>query len=165
LTRTPNARAFGNSSRHDPDLLLQELGGEEGGACNIASGAANVRDEAQLHGVATDAEYDRNSRSGCLGDRRCRAAERDEDRRVAGDQIRHKCGQLVILVRGADIQYDVVSDDIPHLAKTIAKCGKVESVSDTVEHTDHRDRDLLRARRERPCGRRAAEQRDELASF
>jgi hypothetical protein len=29
---------------------------------------------------------------------------------------------------------------------------------------DHRHRRLLRARRERPCGSRAAEQRDELAS-
>ena len=30
---------------------------------------------------------------------------------------------------------------------------------------DHRHRRLLRARRQRPRGRRAAEQRDELASF
>jgi beta-lactamase class C len=63
---------------------------------------------------------------------------------VAGHQIRRKCGQLVILGCGADIQYDVVSDDIAYLAKTIAKCGKVKSIRDTVEHTDHRDPALMR---------------------
>jgi hypothetical protein len=32
-----------------------------------------------------------------------------------------------------------------------------------MQETDHRHRRLLRTRRERPCGRHAAEQRDELA--
>src|SRR5262245_44806069 len=82
---------------------------------------------------------------------------------MAGDQIRRKCRQLVILVRRADIQYDVVPDSIATLIKTVAKCRKMESIRDSVEHTDHGDRRLLRARRKRPR-RRAAEKRDELAT-
>jgi hypothetical protein len=38
-----------------------------------------------------------------------------------------------------------VSDDIAYLAKTIAKCGKVKSIRDTVEHTDHRHRRQFRS--------------------
>src|SRR5262249_10292126 len=37
--------------------------------------------------------------------------------------------------------------------------------SSTAEEPDHRHRRLLRARRERPCCRRTAEQRNELAAF
>src|SRR5262249_8149540 len=103
---------------HEPDLLLQELGGEEGGACDIASGPPDIRDEAQLNGIAPDAEYDRNGRAGRFDGGRCRAAERNWDRRMAGDQIRRKCRQLIILVRRADIQYDVVPDSIAALIKT-----------------------------------------------
>src|SRR5262249_18677504 len=36
---------------------------------------------------------------------------------------------------------------------------------DSVEKSNHRHRRLLRARRQRPCGGRAAPERDELAAF
>src|SRR6185295_16351646 len=41
------------------------------------------------------------------------------------------------------------------VGELVRRCG--------VQEPDHRHRLLLRARRERPCSRRAAEQRDELA--
>src|SRR5262249_45790410 len=61
----------------------------------------------------------------------------------------------------------VVALDVPALLETLAKCG--EHVRKRigrclVEKSDHRHCRLLRARRERPCGSRAAEQRDERAA-
>jgi hypothetical protein len=53
-------------------------------------------------------------------------------------------------------------------ANALPECGhKVCSASRrrSAEKSDHRHRRLLRARSERPRGRRAAEQRDELAPF
>ena len=45
------------------------------------------------------------------------------------------------------------------------KCAMTTSPTHVAAKPDHRHRRLLRARRQRPRGRRAAEQRDELASF
>jgi hypothetical protein len=58
--------------------------------------------------------------------------------------------------------------DIAGLAEGRAKRGNLErriNCRPAAEHTDHRYRRLLRARRERPRGRHAADERDELASF
>ena len=45
------------------------------------------------------------------------------------------------------------------------KCAMTTSPTHVAAKPDHRHRRLLRARRQRPRGRRAAKQRDELASF
>jgi hypothetical protein len=62
---------------------------------------------------------------------------------------------------------DILTFDIPGLAKPFAKrrrTGRSGLGGPKVDDSDHRHRTLLRARRERPS-RRAAEERDELATF
>jgi hypothetical protein len=44
----------------------------------------------------------------------------------------------------------------------VIRRGRAHTPADESDHLHHR---LLRARRQRPSGRRAAEQRDELATF
>jgi len=61
----------------------------------------------------------------------------------------------------------VAAFDEAGLAQAFAECGDIGSPSGwcfTVEKPNDRHRRLLRARRERPRHRRAAEQRDELAA-
>src|SRR4029453_15340143 len=63
---------------------------------------------------------------------------------------------------------DVLTLDESDLFQALAECGKTRCHAirrSAVEKSDHRHRRLLRARRERPNSRHAAEQRDELAPF
>src|SRR6516162_7963232 len=65
-------------------------------------------------------------------------------------------------------QAHVLAVDVTDLAYPIAECGPIaRSVFGrrSIHDRNHRHRRLLRARRERPCNRRAAEQRDEFAPF
>src|SRR5262249_32307482 len=63
---------------------------------------------------------------------------------------------------------DVLALDIAIILQALAKCG-YHNVRQRArlagEKPDHRHRGLLRTRRERPRGRRAAEQRDEVAAL
>src|SRR6516225_7314757 len=59
----------------------------------------------------------------------------------------------------------VLAFDIAGFLQALAKSThhiRIFSGECAIEKSDHRHRGLLRARRERPCSRRAAEQRDEL---
>jgi hypothetical protein len=61
----------------------------------------------------------------------------------------------------------ILAFDVPACADALPECGhKTCSVGGrrAAKKPDHRHRRLLRARHERPCRRRTAEQRDELAS-
>ena len=84
-------------------------------------------------------------------------------------QIRRECRQPIELVlRPAKFDRDVVAVDEPGFLQAVAECRYPVNVIGSrggIEETDHRYRRSLRARRERPRGCRAAEQRDELAPF
>ncbi len=76
--------------------------------------------------------------------------------------------QSIDLIVGETV-YDchVLALDIAGVFEALAKC--TQAVRDhvrrpAVEKSDHRHGRLLRSRRERPSSRRAAEQRDEVAS-
>src|SRR5499427_2306758 len=60
----------------------------------------------------------------------------------------------------------ILALDVPGFTKALAECGQKAGISRprAVEESYHRHRRLLCARRERPRGRRAAEQRDEPAA-
>jgi hypothetical protein len=69
----------------------------------------------------------------------------------------------------AVIDFDVLAIDIAGFGETILKrcnhsCIRFGRRAVEISNDGHR-RPLLRTRRERPCGSRAAEQRDELASL
>jgi hypothetical protein len=82
------------------------------------------------------------------------------------DQIgRHSRQSIVLAVRPAIFDRHVLSIDIPHLAQALAEGEQTARPGVrrcAAEEPDHRHRRLLRARRERPRGCRAAEQRNEL---
>ena len=99
-----------------------------------------------------------------MAPRRCRS---HDHRHLAADQIGRQRRQPIELALGPAIfDRDVAALDVAGFAQALAERGQVRRSRTlsaiAAEKPDHRHRRLLRARRERPRGRRAAEQRDEL---
>src|SRR6516162_9693239 len=94
---------------------------------------------------------------------------RSDHRHLTAYQIACEVGQSVDLVlRPAVLDRHILALDVAGFTKALAECGQIActiSKRRAAEKSDHRHRPLLllRPRRERPRGRRAAEQRDELA--
>src|SRR5262249_22187156 len=85
------------------------------------------------------------------------------------DQIGYQFHHAIILpVSPAVFDRDVLTFHKSGFVEAFAEGGQIEPIvverTDT-EKSDHRQRRLLRARRERPCGRRAAEKRYEHATL
>src|SRR5215472_4569372 len=95
---------------------------------------------------------------------------RSDHRHLTAYQIGCEVGQSVVLVlRPPILNRHILALDVAGFTKALAECGQKACTIGkerprAAEKPDHRHRRLLRARRERP-GRRAAEQRDELAPF
>src|SRR5262245_11785010 len=73
----------------------------------------------------------------------------------------------VIIVGPTILDRDILTIDVTGLPHAAIECSELLAPGSgraAVEESDNRHR-LLRARRERPCRRRAAEQGDELAAF
>src|SRR5215813_326186 len=92
---------------------------------------------------------------------------RSDHRHLPAYQIGREVGQSVGLVlRPAILDRHILALDVAGFTKALAECGQISCTIDrrrAAEEPDHRHRRLLRARRERPRSRRAAEQRDNLA--
>src|SRR5262249_50544449 len=92
---------------------------------------------------------------------------RSDHHHLPAYQIGCEVGQYVVLVlRPAILDRHILALDVAGFAEALAECRQIASTIDrrrAAEKSDHRHRRLLRARRERPCGR-AAEKRDELAA-
>jgi hypothetical protein len=86
----------------------------------------------------------------------------------AAYQLSCQGGQSIILIlRPAILDRHILAFDVPAFADALPKCGhKTCSVGGgrAAEEPDYRRR-MLRARRKRPRGRRAAEKRDERAAL
>src|SRR5262249_12228213 len=86
---------------------------------------------------------------------------------LAPNQFTSECRQLIKLVLGpAVFDCDVLALDQAAVFEALTKCAEQMRVGGgrcAVEEADDRHRRLLRARRERPRGRRAADKSDELA--
>jgi hypothetical protein len=73
----------------------------------------------------------------------------------------------VLVLRPAILDHDILALDVAGFANALPECGQIActiSKRRAAEKSDHRHRRLLRARRERPRGCSAAEQRYELAA-
>src|SRR6516225_7024356 len=92
---------------------------------------------------------------------------RSDHRHLTAYQVSCEVGQSIILIlRPAILDRHILAFDVPVFADALPECGhKTCSVGGrrAAEEPDHRHRRLLRARRERPRGSRAAEHRDECA--
>ena len=103
----------------------------------------------------------------------CRQRRRSRGRENCGhltmNQIGRQSGQLLAFIPGEAIfDRDVLTLGKTCVFQTLTDCGQeVRGVAGRPggEEPDHWHRRLLRARRERPRDRRAAEQRDALAAF
>src|SRR5262249_30653977 len=87
---------------------------------------------------------------------------------AAGQVGRHRWQTIVSTFGPAVFDRHVLALDITGLAQSLKECThkvRVQVGRFAVEESDDLHRRLLRARRERPCSRRAAEQCDEVAPF
>src|SRR5262245_30237404 len=135
---------------------------------DIALGSIEAGDETDFDRVAAGHKHDRSRRGRCLRGLSCGiAAGRDDDVHPTANQIgRQRRQSMVLTLRPA-----VLDRYIPTLDKGCFVKASMERGDNAcrvagppaANEPDHRHRRLLCARRERPR-RRAAEQRDELAS-
>src|SRR5262245_5466171 len=93
---------------------------------------------------------------------------RSDHRHLTAYQIGCEVGQSVVLVlRPAILDHHILALDIAGFTNALLEWGQIPctiSKRRATEESDHRCRSLLCPRRERPRSR-AAEQRDEVASF
>src|SRR5262249_29376746 len=140
-----------------------------GHARQVAAASAQAGDKTQLDRVTPGREYDRNRRSRRFGRQRRRCASRGDDRDLLLNQIgRQRWQSVIVTFRPAILDRHVAALDITSFVEALAERGHHGCVPlrrPTIEEPKHRHRRLLRARRERPRGSRAAEQRDERAAF
>src|SRR5215475_14072979 len=94
---------------------------------------------------------------------------RSNHRHLTAYQIGCEVGQYIVLVlRPAILDHDILALDVAGFANALPECGKVActiSKRRAAEESNHRHRRLLRAHRERPRSRSAAEQRDKRAAL
>src|SRR5262245_59587728 len=86
---------------------------------------------------------------------------------MMADQIRCQFRQTIVLTFRPTVRdQNIVAFDIAGFIEAFSKCGQPMGLCASrraAEKSNHRHCRLLRPRRERPRGRRAAEQRDEVA--
>src|SRR5215831_2263618 len=150
--------------------LCSKRHAEIGNAGDVATGPVKVCDEAGLHGVAGGAEHDRDRRRCALG---CECRRHAEGRGDEGDSAANEVGcqfrqAIGVVMRPPELDGQVLALDVAALAQSLAEsshsiCERLRRAE--LEQPDYRQRRLLRARRERPCGCRAAEKRYELAAL
>ena len=120
-----------------------------------------------LTGSKTGGEDDRDRRSGRFGDRRRKSVGHDHGDLAADELRRHRRKPIIPILGKAILDSDVLPLDKSGLVQALSECANQVLGAGRrrgAEKADHRHRLLLRAHRERPRGRRAAEQRDELAA-
>jgi hypothetical protein len=130
-------------------------------------GARQTDNETKLDRVFGDREHDWNRHCCTFGrQRRSKACGRGNDRDLPAHQIGRQLRQAIDLLGPAVVDRHVLALDIARLFEALAKGtqapGNRLGRSD-FEKSDHRHDRLLPARRERPRGCRAAEQRDKRA--
>jgi hypothetical protein len=132
-----------------------------GHARDIAAWPVKAGDEAKAHRVTTRLEDDRNGRGPSLGRKRRRSSGRGNHGDLTMSQISHQRRQLINSVLcPAILNYDVAPIDVAGFTQPFEKgLQRFRSTlrGSGVKKPDHRHCPLLRARRERPRGRRAAE--------
>src|SRR5262249_46552021 len=136
-------------------------------AGRITARLIQAGDEAELYRIAARGEDNRNRTSRGLCNAHGRSAGRSDDRDLAMNEVgRLRRQSLVSAFRPAILDRHVLAIYVAGFLQSLAKRGCVEGIPlwrCAVEESDHRHRRLLRARREGPSGRRAAEQADERA--
>ena len=149
--------------------LWPDLDTQIGHACQIAARPAQARNEPDLHRIGDGSEHNGDF-CGCGFDglRRWRR-QRSNQSDIAPDEIGgHGRQAIVLALRPALLDRQIPALAVTGLGETLAKCTAEREPNPgwarAVKDTDHGHAPGLCTRRERPS-RRAAKQRDELASL
>ena len=153
----------------EPQPLCHQLSIEKIDAGRVAARPGEAGDKTKPDRVIADAEDDRDRR-GCSFGRQCgQVAGRGDHGHLSANQIGHQCRQAIVLaLQPVVLDCHVLAFDGAGFVEAFAERGRIARVGigrSVSDKPDHRHRRLLCARRERPRGRRAAEQRDEIAPF
>src|SRR6516165_3957527 len=135
----------------------------------VATGPIEAGDETNLDRVGAATKDDRNGRSrGFRRERRRDVSRRDDDGHPPADQIGRQFRQPSgFVLSPAILDRQAPTLDITGFAQSYAESRNEIGTClwrRGIEKTDYRQCRLLRARRERPRDRRAADKRDELAA-
>src|SRR6516162_3766044 len=150
----------------DFEPLADKIGRLSREAGDIVAWSGEARDETTPDRVRVDGKDDRNNRCGLLERWNC-SAKCNYDVDSQSDELSgNLCVSLHAVFRPAMLDCDGSALDPAELAKPFQKRGVPRTLRPTRSRAEKPDRRqlLLPARRERPRRRRAAEQRDELAT-
>src|SRR5262249_43381829 len=169
IDQQANAHGCRLQLMQQPKLLCPKLSKNKRDTGDIAARPVETGDEAELNRVAAACEDDRDCRSRRLGCNCRRGVMRSDHRHLTAYQIGCEVGQSVDLVlRPAILDRHILALDVAGFTNALPECGQIARTIDrprAAQETYHRHRRLLRARRERPRRRGAAEQRDERAAL
>jgi len=138
-------------------------------AGGVAARSIEARYQAELDWVTAHAKHDRDRRSGSLSrDRGVGRTGSSDHPHAAANEIGRQLRQAIVLAFRPPILYrQILALDVPGVSKALPERGhKVGPLGGGtgVNEPNHRHRLVLRARRERPRRRRAAEQRGSSSS-
>src|SRR5262249_41019852 len=146
-----------------------QLASEKIDAGRVSFRPADARDQTRLDWVLANAEDNWDGRGRGFGRAGSGwAAWYSDDRNPAAGQVGGQFGHAIVLTLCPTIfDRDVLPFDKARFVEAFAERGQIQQVGverTGTQETNHWHRRLLRARRERPCGHGAAEQRDERAA-
>jgi hypothetical protein len=117
--------------------------------------------------VSTEAKGDPDRLGRSFGCKRRRIAKRSDNCNATADEVSHERRQAIVLAAEPMVlDGHVLALNVAGFAEAFRERGRMASGAierSTADKADYGHRRLLRARRERPRSRRAAEQRDERA--
>ena len=161
--------SLGRKLAQDLDPFLTQLCHDHGRAGGVAARTVIAGDKAGDDRVDADDEHNGNCRGRGLGRQSCWRRLREDHISRQADQLgRQRRQPVVIALCPAVLDRDIASWREAVFAQATEELGVMRKsglLGDAAEPADHRHRRLLRPRRKRPGGCRAAEERDELATF
>src|SRR6516165_2783858 len=147
--------------------LCRQLTAEKVDPCQVATRPGEAGDKTKPDRVFGGNEGDRDGRGCRLDSGRRGGRARGDYSDLSANQFGRQLRQSIVLVLGETVDdCYVLALHIADLFEAQAECAQTvrhHVRRSGVEQPDYRHCRLLRARRERPRGRRAAEDRDELA--
>ena len=151
----------GHQLAHEFEPLGEQFGRQPGDAGGRAPRPTEARHQAEFHRVVAGEKNQRNGRTGFAhAERRADAAGNDDGCATLNEIGREHRQPIEMTLRPAIFDDEVPTVDEADLGKALAERDEKIAISAdraAVEKSDHRHRRLLRARRERPRSRRAAE--------
>src|SRR5262249_53010891 len=139
-------------------------------AGGVATGSRHAADEARADRINDYREHDRHAARYLQQRPQSRSARGEDDIRRKGHQFGRVSARIVYVAPGKSVvDLDVLSDGPAQLLQSLQESGVADLCLRIVRGVGHEGADtpnalaLLRPRRERPCGRRAAKQRYERA--